>query len=193
MLQRPIDTLLEGVGDDVMLDDYEVIGNDGEFPEQDLPEQEVLEEVESESDESSLEPIDEEELDDLVEENRNFLTNQGSKVEENQPPPDLDEGQDDDLADENMCPGPEIEVEPDLVSEDAENPPRRSGRIREAPPRYNPESGGLYLQAALGKKSKEKSKNVELKTEDVKLTPLCGKNSLKSRGLRPGTRSVHWG
>lgn len=196
MLQRPIDTLLEGVGDDVMLDDYEVIKNDGEFPDQDLPEQEVSEEVESESDDSSLEPIDKDELEDLVKENRNFLANQESETEEsqNEPPPDIEDGQEDGSVDENICPEPPgIEEEPDLVSEDAEIPPRRSGRIREAPPRYNPESGGSYVQAVLGKKLKDKSKNAEQKTEDVKLTPLCGKNSLKSKGLRPGTRAVQWG
>ena len=195
MLQRPIDTLLEGVGDDVALEDYEVIGNDGEFPDQDLPaEQEEPEEID-ESEESSLESMDNDELEDLVEENRSFSANE-TEESQNGPPPDIDDGQEEGSDDEEICPEPPMEeVEPDLVSEDAEVPLRRSGRIREAPPRYNPASGGSYLQAVIGKKPKEKSKskNAKKKSEDAKLIPLCGKNSLKSKGLRPGTREIRWG
>ena len=69
------------------------------------------------------------------------MRNQEVDVEED-PALDIKEGQEVDSDVEEMCPGPiegpEVEQEPDLVSEDPENPPRRSGRTREAPARYNP-------------------------------------------------------
>ena len=86
MVQQPIDTLLEGVDGEIGLDDYEVIGNDSEFPEQELP---YIQEdkVESKSDKESLEEMDKEELDDLLEDGqRNFQNSEEVQEEE----PDLD-------------------------------------------------------------------------------------------------------
>ena len=71
MIQRPIDTLLEGVGGESMLEDYEVIGNESDFPEQDLPYLQDIEDVGSDSDEESLDLLEEGKLEDLLDGNEN--------------------------------------------------------------------------------------------------------------------------
>ena len=72
----------------------------------------------------------------------------------------------------------ENEVEPDLMSEDPAEPPRRSTRTREAPPRYNPQSGRSYAQVLNGQTNDE---GIVPKKEkgSVVLTPL-GKKSSKN-------------